>query len=56
MIMKENGHTALRLLPYHPELNPIKNVWDVLHNWIATQNVHFKSDELKCFIEEKCAV
>jgi hypothetical protein len=25
--IKENGHSALHLLPYHPSLNHIKLVW-----------------------------
>lgn len=54
-LLSEYGHSAIRLPPYHPELNPIENIWGILKNWVATRNVSFKLDDVKRLVEEKCA-
>lgn len=41
-ILAEKGHTALRLPPYHPELNPIEKIWGIVKNRVASRNVSFK--------------
>jgi transposase len=53
-LLAEHGHSTLRLPPYHPELNPIENIWGVMKNWVAANNVTFKLDNVKRLVEEKC--
>ena len=35
---KNAGHEILRLPPHHCELNPIEMVWEVLKNYVGTEN------------------
>jgi hypothetical protein len=39
MLLGQHGHTALRLPPYHPELNPIEKIWAQVKQWVASHNV-----------------
>ncbi|KAG8238520.1 hypothetical protein J437_LFUL016600 [Ladona fulva] len=43
------------LPPYHPELNPIENIWGIMKNWVSTRNVTFKLEDVKKLVMEKCA-
>jgi transposase len=36
-IIKENGHDALHLHPYRPDLNPIELVWGDIRNRVAQE-------------------
>ncbi|KAG8227808.1 hypothetical protein J437_LFUL006222 [Ladona fulva] len=54
-VFAEHGHSVLRLPPYHPELNPIENIWGIMKNWVATRNVTFKLEDVKKLVMEKCA-
>lgn len=36
-ILAEHGHTVLRLPPYHPDFNPIENVWSQLKGYVASR-------------------
>jgi hypothetical protein len=36
-IIKENGHDALHLFPYHPDLNPVDLVWEDIINRVAQE-------------------
>ncbi|KAG8234269.1 hypothetical protein J437_LFUL006514, partial [Ladona fulva] len=48
--------TKIELLPpYHPELNPIDNIWGIMKNWMAVRNVTFKLEDVKKLVIEKCA-
>ncbi|XP_054721324.1 uncharacterized protein LOC129231136 [Uloborus diversus] len=42
-----HGHTVLRLLPYHCELNPIENIWSVVKGKVAAENRTFKEKEVE---------
>lgn len=44
------GHTVLRLPPYHPDLNPIEQVWGVKKRAIASENVLQKEKQVKALI------
>ncbi|XP_041982726.1 uncharacterized protein LOC121735835 [Aricia agestis] len=37
-LMRRKGFEILRLPPYHPELNPIENIWGILKNRIVLRN------------------
>ena len=48
-ILAEHGHTALRLPPYHPDLNPIEFICADVKEWVARSNTTFKiNDEQLC--------
>jgi transposase len=36
-IMTANGHTVLRLLPYHPDLNPTELIW--AKQWVGAKKL-----------------
>ncbi|XP_046966920.1 uncharacterized protein LOC124534920 [Vanessa cardui] len=37
--IRKKGFGILRLPPYHPELNPIENIWGIIKNQIAAKNI-----------------
>ena len=37
-LLGDNGHTVLRLSPYHPDLNPIEQIWGIVKTRIAAKN------------------
>ncbi|XP_072400602.1 uncharacterized protein [Diabrotica undecimpunctata] len=41
-LLAQHGHSVLRLPSYHPELNPIENIWAILKNEVAARNTTFK--------------
>lgn len=41
-LFEAEGHAVLRLPPYHPDLNPIENIWGILKNVVADKNTTFK--------------
>ncbi|XP_072403102.1 uncharacterized protein [Diabrotica undecimpunctata] len=47
-LLREYGHTPLRLLPYHPDLNPI----DIKNN-IAQNNISFKLEDVRHLLEKR---
>ena len=54
-LLKEFGHTALRLPPYHPDLNPIENIWALIKGYVASFNVDLTLASVKKLVEEKVA-
>jgi hypothetical protein len=48
-IIAANGHTVLRQLPYHPDLNPIELIWaDIIqHLGQMTLNIFVSRDSKK---------
>lgn len=54
-LLEEHGHVALRLPPYHPDLNPIEMIWAQVKNNVAKKNVSFKIDSVKTLTEEEFA-
>lgn len=50
-LLQEHGHVSLRLPPYHPDLNPIENIWAQVKNNVAQKNVHFKLDIVNGLVE-----
>jgi transposase len=40
------GHVALRLPPYHQELNPIEKMWAMDKNWVSMKNVTYQLQEV----------
>jgi hypothetical protein len=47
------GHVALRLPPYHPELNPTEKMWAMVKNWVVMKNVTFHLQDVRKLAEEK---
>ncbi|CAH1104651.1 unnamed protein product [Psylliodes chrysocephalus] len=51
---REYAHTALRLPPYHPDLNPIEVFWATVKNNVSQRNVTFKlEDEFNKIVMEE---
>ncbi|XP_046684781.1 uncharacterized protein LOC124370533 [Homalodisca vitripennis] len=52
-ILAEHGHSALRLPPYHPDLNPIEMIWSLIKNHVALKNTTFKLNDCIKLVREK---
>ncbi|CAG4958245.1 unnamed protein product [Colias eurytheme] len=46
-------HTVLRLPPYHPEFNPIENIWGIVKTYVAKKNVAKNMKVIMSLAEEK---
>jgi transposase len=53
-LFNSHGIEVLRLPPYHPNLNPIENIWGILKRNIASKNIGQKSEDMKILINQ-CA-
>ena len=49
---KKNGHTVLRLPPYHCDLNPIEMVWSQIKQYTKARNTTFKIKDVDVFMRE----
>ena len=49
--MERAGHKVLR--PYHPDLNPIENIWAIVKQWVAKENTTFKLDDVESLVRKK---
>lgn len=54
-LLAEHGHTVVRLPPYHPDLNPIEQIWGIVKSRVAVKNVTFKLQDVKLLAEETFA-
>jgi hypothetical protein len=54
-LLAEHGHTVIRLPPYHPDLNPIEQIWGIVKNRVAAKNVTFKLLDVQQLAEENFA-
>lgn len=54
-LLAKFGHTVLRLPPYHPDLNPIENIWALVKDHVAQKNVTFRLEDARTLLEEKIA-
>lgn len=52
-LLAEHGHNALRLPPYHPDLNPIEMIWSLIKNHVALKNTTFKLNDCIALVHEK---
>ncbi|XP_063533653.1 uncharacterized protein LOC134743952 [Cydia strobilella] len=52
-ILAEHGHSVLRLPPYHPDFNPIENIWAQLKQYVAQRNVDMTLTSVKNLLQEK---
>ncbi|CAH2101829.1 unnamed protein product [Euphydryas editha] len=50
--IRKKGFEILRLPPYHPELNPIENIWGIIKNRIASKNVDQTMTVVQSLIDE----
>ena len=50
--LKRHGHLALRLPPYHCDLNPIELIWGDLKCGVARDNTTFKVTDVKKLVKE----
>ena len=50
--LKQHGHTAIRLPPYHAELNSIELIWAMLKGKVARSNLTFKKKDVKKLTED----
>ena len=46
-LLAEHEHTAVRLPPYHPDLDPIEKIWGIVKTRIAAKNFTFKLREVQ---------
>ena len=46
-VINQHGHEALRLPPYHCQLNPIENIWSKVKGQVAANNKTFKIADTK---------
>jgi len=51
-LLADHGHTVLRLPPYHPDLNPIEQIWGIVKTRIAAKNVTFKLRDVQQLAEQ----
>ncbi|CAK1600693.1 unnamed protein product [Parnassius mnemosyne] len=51
-LLKQNGHEALRLSPYHCDLNAIDLVWSLAKRKVATKNITLPAEDLEKLIKE----
>ena len=54
-LLAEHGHTMIRLLPYHPDLNPIEKYWGIMKIWTAAKNITFKMWDFQQLAEQNFA-
>jgi hypothetical protein len=47
--------TMIRMPPFHPDLNPIENIWGIVKGRIAAKNVTFKLEDVHKLAEENFA-
>lgn len=52
-IMEEHGHKIIRLPPYHPDFNPIENIWSQIKQHVAKKNIAMTVTSVKDAISEK---
>lgn len=53
--VESEGHSVLRLPPYHPDLNPIELIWGEIKNFVASKNTTFNFSQVQSIAEEKIA-
>lgn len=51
--MESHGHKVLRLPPYHPDFNPIENIWAQVKGHVSKFNVSMNLTEVKRLLLEK---
>ena len=51
-LLKEHGHEALRLPPYHCDLNPIELIWGDVKGLVGQENSTFKLKDVQRIVEE----
>ena len=54
-LLADHGHTVLRLPPFHPDLNPTKQIWGIVKTRIAAKNVTFKLQGVRQMAEQNFA-
>lgn len=52
-ILKEHGHSVLRLPPYHPDFNPIETIWSQIKGYVAKKNIEMNVTTVKQLLVEK---
>ncbi|GBP14117.1 hypothetical protein EVAR_102787_1 [Eumeta japonica] len=52
-IMSAHGQVVLRLPPYHPDFNPIENIWAQIKGHVSSQNVAMNLTKVKELVENK---
>ena len=50
--LKQHGHTAIRMPPYHAELNSIELIWAMLKGKVATSNLTLEKKDVKKLTED----
>ena len=50
--LKQHGHTAIRMPPYHAELNSTERIWAMLKEKVARSNLTLKKKVVKKLTED----
>lgn len=53
-ILGNHGHTAIRLPPYHPDLNPIELIWAQLKHSVTKDNTTFDNKNIIDLTRQAC--
>ena len=51
-VLKSHRHTAIRLPPYHAELNAIELIWSNLKGYVGHRNLKFKKAKVEELTQE----
>jgi len=54
-LLGAHGQTVIRLPLYHPDLNPIENIWGIVKTRIAAKNVTSKLRDVQPLAEQNFA-
>lgn len=54
-LLKQHGHTVLRLPPYHCELNPIEEIWSLMKHKVAIDNVQQRAINIEQLVQKACS-
>lgn len=52
-MLRDKGHSVIRLPPFHPDLNPGNKIWSQINNYVAENTVAMNEITLRNILQEK---